>query len=54
MRTNAARLVSDNPALANLRLLQVIESSQGSTTIILGEAVASPTGFPVRPSAPTQ
>ncbi len=33
---NAARLITDNPALANLRLLQAIESSKGSTTVILG------------------
>ena len=45
---NAARLVSDNPALANLRLLQAIESSRGSTTIIVGDAAASPAGFPAR------
>lgn len=51
---NAARLVSDNPALANLRLLQAIESSKGSTTIILGDAVASPMGFPARPSGSTE
>jgi regulator of protease activity HflC (stomatin/prohibitin superfamily) len=51
---NAARLVSDNPALANLRLLQAIESSKGSTTIIVGDAVASPSGFPARPSSSSQ
>jgi regulator of protease activity HflC (stomatin/prohibitin superfamily) len=42
---NAARLVKDNPELANLRLLQTIEASKGSTTIILGQSpagVASP------------
>lgn len=33
---NAARLVADNPALANLRLLQAIESSKANTTLILG------------------
>ena len=33
---NAARLVNDNPGLANLRLLQAIESSNGATTIVLG------------------
>lgn len=43
---NAARLVTDNPALANPRLLQAIESSRGSTTIILGEGAVSPTGTP--------
>ena len=48
---NAARLVNDNPGLANLRLLQTIEASKGSTTIILGDAVASPGGFPAKPRA---
>jgi regulator of protease activity HflC (stomatin/prohibitin superfamily) len=38
---NAARLITDNPALANLRLLQAIESTKGSTTIILGDAAPS-------------
>ena len=33
---NAARLVNDNPALANLRLLQAVESSKGATTIVIG------------------
>lgn len=42
---NAARLVSDNPALANLRLLQAIEATKGSTTIILGEGAIAPAGF---------
>jgi regulator of protease activity HflC (stomatin/prohibitin superfamily) len=37
---NAARLVADNPALANLRLLQAVESSKGATTIIIGNAAA--------------
>ena len=37
---NAARLVSDNPALANLRLLQAIESSKGATTIVIGNPAA--------------
>lgn len=37
---NAARLVNDNPALANLRLLQAVETSKGSTTIILGNPAA--------------
>ena len=36
---NAARLVTDSPALANLRLLQAIETSKASTTIILGNSV---------------
>lgn len=34
---NAARLVTDNPALAQLRLLQAIETSKGPTTIVVGE-----------------
>lgn len=37
---NAARLVNDNPALANLRLLQAVETSKGSTTIIVGNPAA--------------
>ncbi|WP_442680794.1 SPFH domain-containing protein [Sphingomonas sp. ASY06-1R] len=48
---NAARLVDDNPALANLRLLQAIENSKASTTIILGETAASPSGFALRSKA---
>jgi regulator of protease activity HflC (stomatin/prohibitin superfamily) len=48
---NAARLVDDNPALANLRLLQAIENSKASTTIILGETAASPNGFALRSKA---
>jgi regulator of protease activity HflC (stomatin/prohibitin superfamily) len=37
---NAARLVNDNPALANLRLLQAVESSKGATTIVIGNPAA--------------
>ena len=37
---NAARLLNDNPALANLRLLQAVETSKGSTTIIVGNPAA--------------
>ena len=52
---NAARLVNDNPGLANLRLLQAIESSKGATTIVLGNP-AAPLGAagiaPVSPPAP--
>jgi regulator of protease activity HflC (stomatin/prohibitin superfamily) len=44
---NAARLVADNPALANLRLLQAIESSKGSTTLVIGNPAA---GLQVTPS----
>lgn len=49
---NAARLVTDNPALANLRLLQAIESSKGSSTIIFGEGAVLPTGLARRPGSP--
>jgi regulator of protease activity HflC (stomatin/prohibitin superfamily) len=37
---NAARMVNDNPGLANLRLLQAVESSRGSTTILVGHPAA--------------
>jgi regulator of protease activity HflC (stomatin/prohibitin superfamily) len=38
---NAARLVKDNPALANLRFLQTLEQAPGAKTIVLGaDAVA--------------
>jgi hypothetical protein len=41
---NAARLVSDNPALLQLRLLQQLESSTGHTVVIgtptIGNALA--------------
>ena len=40
---NAARLIDNNPALANLRLLQAIENSKGATTLVLGNA-APPLG----------
>lgn len=50
---NAARLVNDNPALANLRLLQAVESSRGSTTIIVGNA-SGIAGLPVQPNPPGQ
>lgn len=51
---NAARLVSDNPALANLRLLQTIESSKGATTIVLGNpAAATGLGAQANPSSST-
>ena len=39
---NAARLVTDNPALGNLRLLQAIEASKSATTIVIGDASALP------------
>ncbi len=39
---NAARSMTDNPALANLRLLKAIETAKGPTTIVLGNP---PTGF---------
>lgn len=39
---NAARLVRDNPELAQLRLLQTIESAKGPTTIVVGDPRAAP------------
>jgi len=44
---NAARLITDNPALANLRLLQAIENSRGSTTIVFGNSAAPLAGLGV-------
>ena len=44
---NAARLVADNPALANLRLLQTIETSKGPTTIVVGSPAAAANGLGV-------
>ncbi|MFN3943559.1 MAG: SPFH domain-containing protein [Allosphingosinicella sp.] len=49
---NAARLVTDNPALGQLRLLQAIETSKGATTIVLGETAAALTGTGKPPSSP--
>ena len=45
---NAARLVNDNPGLANLRLLQAVESSKASTTIVIGNS-GGVTGSPLQP-----
>lgn len=39
---NAARLLKDNPALANLRLLQSLETSKGSTTVVMGNPPSLP------------
>jgi regulator of protease activity HflC (stomatin/prohibitin superfamily) len=39
---NAARLLKDNPALANLRLLQTLEASKGSTTVVMGNPPSLP------------
>ena len=41
---NAARLIKDNPALANLRFLQTLEQAPGAKTIVLGGA-AVPLSF---------
>lgn len=41
---NAARLIKDNPALANLRFLQMVEQAPGPKTIVMGN-VTSP-AFP--------
>jgi regulator of protease activity HflC (stomatin/prohibitin superfamily) len=35
---NAARLINDNPALANLRFLQMVEHTSGPKTIVMGNA----------------
>lgn len=39
---NAARLVKDNPALANLRFMQVLEQAPGAKTIVLGSDAVLP------------
>jgi len=39
---NAARLIKDNPALANLRFLQTIEQAPGAKTIVLGSDAVLP------------
>jgi regulator of protease activity HflC (stomatin/prohibitin superfamily) len=39
---NAARLVKDNPALANLRFLQTLEQAPGAKTIVLGSDMVLP------------
>jgi regulator of protease activity HflC (stomatin/prohibitin superfamily) len=42
---NAARLIKDNPALANLRFLQTLEQAPGAKTFVLGgDAVLQMTG----------
>jgi regulator of protease activity HflC (stomatin/prohibitin superfamily) len=41
---NAARLIKDNPALANLRMLQMLERAPGAKTIVLGNG-ALPLGM---------
>jgi len=33
---NAARLIKDNPALANLRFLQTLETATGAKTFVIG------------------
>jgi len=35
--SNAARLLKDNPELAQLRLLQAVQESKGNSTIVLGQ-----------------
>jgi regulator of protease activity HflC (stomatin/prohibitin superfamily) len=47
---NAARLLKDNPALANLRLLQSVANAKGSTTIVLGQS--SLAGYPPETGVP--
>ena len=41
---NAARLMRDNPALANLRFLQTLEQSPGAKTIVIGGSSVPLTG----------
>lgn len=36
---NAARLIKDNPALANLRFLQTVEQTSGPKTIVMGNGL---------------
>jgi regulator of protease activity HflC (stomatin/prohibitin superfamily) len=48
---NAARLIKDNPALANLRFLQTLEQAPGAKTIVIGgDAVGSLMGGTTAPS----
>jgi regulator of protease activity HflC (stomatin/prohibitin superfamily) len=46
---NAARLIKDNPALANLRFLQTLEQAPGAKTIVLGGS-AVPLDFGTKPA----
>jgi regulator of protease activity HflC (stomatin/prohibitin superfamily) len=39
---NAARLIKDNPALANLRFLQMLEQAPGAKTIVVGNGGLPP------------
>lgn len=39
---NAARLIKDNPALANLRFVQMLEQAPGAKTIVLGSDAVLP------------
>jgi len=39
---NAARLIKDNPALANLRFVQMLEQAPGAKTIVLGRDAVLP------------
>ncbi len=41
-RANAARSLSDNPQLAELRMLQLMESARGNKTFVLGSAKVDP------------
>ncbi len=47
---NAARLLADNPALANLRLLQAIENARGATTLVIGGPGSAGIGIQTNPS----
>jgi regulator of protease activity HflC (stomatin/prohibitin superfamily) len=48
---NAARLVEENPAILQLRLLEQLESSSGNTVLVGMPAGTTP--VPVRPGRPT-
>ena len=45
---NAARLINDNPALANLRFLQTVERAPGPKTIVFGSADTSSAGSSIK------
>lgn len=51
---NAARNLADNPALANLRMLQVMENARGAKTFVLGGGVTDPGKAPAAADAQSQ
>ena len=48
---NAARLIQNNPALANLRLLQTMEQTPGAKTFVLGSDAVLPVNVAVENGA---